>query len=230
MVFFASPAQNISEIVNKIKSELNSFIFIPWNERNEYIKKSDCILIGNGFMRYASEKTPSHKRRGNDKAGRMSRNIVLKILKNFPDKKFVIDAGALQVIKKEEIPSGSIITPNKKEYRYLFGENQIKNIQKISEQLSCTIVLKDVETIVSSCGENVVVKGGNAGLTKGGTGDVQAGLTAAFYAKNNALLSAASASFLVKKTAENLEKLVGLNFNADDVSENVFKTLKKIVG
>jgi len=229
MVFFATPAQEVREVVLNIKSSINSFIFVPWNERNEYIQKSDCVLIGNGFMRYKSEKTPKHKRKGNDRAGRMSRNIVLKILKNFPDKKFVIDAGALQVIKKEEIPANCIITPNKNEYRYLFGSNEEKNIQKISEQLNCTIVLKDVETKVCSKGECVVVKGGNAGLTKGGTGDIQAGLTAALYAKNDALLAASAASFIVKKTAENLEKSVGLNFNADDVSENVFKTLNKLI-
>ena len=56
MVFFASPEPSIGEVANKIKSKLFSFIWIPWEETEEYIKKSDAVLIGPGFMRFDSEK------------------------------------------------------------------------------------------------------------------------------------------------------------------------------
>jgi NAD(P)H-hydrate epimerase len=52
MVFFASSQPCMGEIAQRIKSDLFSFIWVPWDEVAQYIKKSDAVLIGPGLMRY----------------------------------------------------------------------------------------------------------------------------------------------------------------------------------
>lgn len=210
MVYFTSPEPNVGEVAKKIKSEIFSFIWVPWEEREEYIKKSDAILIGSGMMRY--------KKESGDGGGEETREITRDLLLKFPDKKWVIDAGSLQMMEKTWIPKGSILTPNKKEYQRLFGDLEPGLAAK---KFNCTIVYKLPTTLVCSQKECVEVKGGNAGLTKGGTGDVQAGLTAALFAKNDAFLASAAASFIVKKTADDLFQKVGTVYNADDLAKAI---------
>lgn len=117
MVFFASPEPSVGEVANKIKSKLSSFVWVPWEDVDDYIEKSDALLIGPGFMRFASEKTPGHLRHVEcDRACQLTKSITQKLLTKFADKKWVIDAGSLQIMSPEWIPQGAIITPNRKEY------------------------------------------------------------------------------------------------------------------
>lgn len=57
-----------------------------------------------------------------------------------------------------------------------------------------------------------------------------AGLTVALYAKNDAFLAASCASYIAKATADELFEKVGTNYNADDLAENLPKTLFKLQG
>ncbi|KKR89811.1 MAG: Carbohydrate kinase, YjeF related protein [Candidatus Woesebacteria bacterium GW2011_GWD1_41_12] len=210
MVYFASPEPSVGEVAEKIKSSLFSFIWIPWEEREDYIRKSDAILIGSGMMRY--------KKEWNDGGGDETREITRDLLLKFPDKKWVIDAGSLQMIEPEWIPEGSILTPNQKEYQRLFAD---QDAFEVAKKYKCVIVQKLPVTKVCSSQKCVEVNGGNAGLTKGGTGDVQAGLAVSLLAKNDAFTSGAASSYLVKKAADNLFNSVGVSYNADDLSREV---------
>ncbi|MBN1169059.1 NAD(P)H-hydrate dehydratase [Candidatus Woesebacteria bacterium] len=254
MVFFASPEPSVGEIAEKIKSELMSFIWVPWEDIERYVEKSDAVLIGPGFMRYKSEKQPhfakaSRGKQNLDKEGGKTRKITRTLLKKFPEKRWVIDAGSLQVMEAECIPEGAIITPNKKEFEMLFGHDKVlrsnsveqnssqddkadentvsalSNIKAMAEEYKCTIVLKGSETLVCSPNKCTVVKGGNAGLTKGGSGDILAGLTVSLYAKNDAHLSACAASYIEKKAADELFEKVGTNYSADDLAVQIPLTI-----
>lgn len=222
MVFFSSPEKSVGEVASKLKSKLLSFIWVPWEEVDSYIEKSDAVLIGPGLMRYRSEKNERLDPVGNDEATDLTRQITKEFLSKFPFKKWVIDAGSLQVLDKNWIPEGAIITPNAKEYRTLFGEMDPAEASKIYQ---CTIILKGVEDRICSKGNCVIVKGGNAGMSKGGTGDTLAGLTVALFAKNDAALAAAAASYITKKTGDELYKNVRTNFNADDLAAKVPEVL-----
>ena len=226
MVFFTSPEPSMGKIAEHLKSRLMSFIWMPFSEIKQYIKKSDAILIGPGLMRYRSEKDHPGEKKVNDRAGRETQKLTKELLTAFPDKKWVIDAGSLQVMEPEWIPSGAILTPNKKEYTLLFGNQDIK---EAASKYNCTIVLKGKETQVVSPEKTIIVKGGNAGLTKGGTGDVQAGLTVALLAKNESLFAATTAAYLVKAAADNLFSKVGYYYNADDVANDVPHTLQLLL-
>lgn len=219
MVFLSSPEPSIGKVAEKLRSELSSFIWIPWEDTEDYIKKSDAILIGPGFMRYSSEKD-GHLQTVDycDEVCQESREVTRDFLMKFPDKKWVIDGGSLQVIDPAWIPEGAIITPNNKEYKLLFGSMHPTDAVK---KYKCTIATKGpISKIYSPSGE-VEVHGGNAGLTKGATGDVQAGLTVALFAKNDALLSASAASFIIKKASDILFEKVGFNYNADDLTNEI---------
>lgn len=240
MVFFSSPEKEIEKVASYIKAQLSSFIWVPWKEIEEYIQKSDAILIGPGFMRYRSEKQRKECQESGNCGieARKTQKITQQLLKKFAYKKWVIDAGSLQTIEIKDIPEGAIITPNKKEFKLLFkneakrfdlmeNKGKARLLKHLSEKYKIYIVLKGVETLVASPKEVIVVKGGNAGLTKGGTGDVLAGLTTAILAKNDPLISATSASFIVKNTADNLYKKVGFAYNADDLADSVPEVIKK---
>ncbi len=225
MVYFSSPEPVIGEVADEIKSELSSFIWVPFAEINSYIEKSDTVLIGPGFRR--------------DDA--LSKKVTEDLLKKFPEKQWVIDGGSLQTMETDYIPKKTILTPNRKEFEMLFKsdtryvirdmENDLRRltscVSRIASQYHCIIVLKLPETIVCSSKECVVIKENNPGLTKGGVGDVLAGLTVALAAKNEPFLAASAAVFIWKKTASELDKEVGLSYNADDLAEKIPEVLGK---
>lgn len=218
MVYFASPEKSVGEVAERIKSKLFSFIWIPWNELEHYIRKSDAVLIGPGLMRFRSEGATEEERLSCDEACKETTEITKRLLTMFPDKKWVIDGGSLQTMETSWIPKGSILTPNQREYKNLFGE---MDVSKAAKKFNCTIVYKLPKTIVCSPKECVLIDGGNAGLTKGGTGDVQAGLTVALYAKNDAFLAAVAASFIIKQASDKLYNKVGVAYNADDLAKEI---------
>jgi NAD(P)H-hydrate epimerase len=227
MVYFASPEPSVGEVANKIKSTLSSFIWVPWDDLDKYIEKSDAVLMGPGFMRFTSEKDaarPSLNR--SDGEYQESREITRDLLQKFPHKKWVIDAGSLQVMDTAWIPENSILTPNQKEYKMLFDS---LSPEAAAKRHKCILVIKGPETFVYSSTDKIEVKGGNPGLTKGGTGDVEAGLTVALLAKNDPVLSAATASFVVKKAAEQLAEKSGTFYNSDDLAAKVPEVLAGLI-
>ena len=224
MVFFSSPEPSIGKVAEQLKSKLNSFIWVPFNQVDEYIKKCDAILIGPGLIRYHRE-AQSKKCKGKrlcDPAGEETKKITESLLKKFPQKQWVIDAGSLHVIDKKFIPKNAILTPNRKEYLALFGEGKPMVAAKNHD---CIIVYKNAITEVYSAQDSKLIKGGNNGLVKGGTGDVLAGLSLALAAKNPPFWSACAASFLVKKAADELYQKVGFAYNADDLAEKIPEVL-----
>lgn len=224
MVFFASPEPSVGRVAERIKSRLFSFVWVPWDEVEEYIKKSDAVLIGPGFMRYKSEKHKAISDEKFDQEGEATRGITKRLLSEFPNKQWVIDAGSLRVMETGWIPANAVLTPNKKEYEYLFGEMRP---EEASKKHNCIIVVKGPKTLVCSQGECVGVMNGNAGLTKGGTGDVLAGLTVALLAKNEPFLAASSASYITKAAADKLFNKVGVNYSADDLTNKIPEVFKK---
>lgn len=221
MVFFTSPEPSVGRIAGEMKSKLLSFIWTPWEETEEYIKKSDAILIGPGFMRFRNEGKQTEEC---DEECRKTKEITKELLEKFPNKKWVIDAGSLQVMNPSSIPENSIVTPNKKEFQILFGDLSPREAAK---KYKCVIIAKGPVSYVYDAKKQTEIKGGNAGLTKGGTGDVLAGLTAALLAKNDPFLSACAASYIVKKAADELASKVGTFYNADDLADSVPETLNK---
>ena len=242
MVFFASPDKSVGEVAEKIKSELLSFIWVPWEDVEDYIVKSDAVLIGPGFMRFSSEKVHHSVRHVDcDDACQATRNITEILLKKYPEKRWVIDAGSLQTMEAEWIPENAILTPNRNEFELLFKlkkstlklvgskEEVAEFVQSKAKKHKCIIVLKGPETIVCSPTKCILVKGGNAGMTKGGTGDTLAGLTVALAAKNDPFVAASAASYITKAAADVIFNKKGVYYNADDLVVQIPLTFKKLM-
>ncbi len=223
MVYFSAPKSD-KKMVAKIKGSLCSFIWVSRGDLDRYVEKSDVVLIGPGMMRNGQEKQGFSC----DEVGEKTRRLSLRLLSKFSKKKWVVDGGSLQVLNINELPKGSLITPNKKEFNMLFGEEMIddlpmrvKQVKKLAGKYKINILSKGVVDIVTDGERAVLVEGGNAGLTKGGTGDVLAGLVAALLVRNELILAVSVASYLVKQAGERLALRKGLMFNADDVVEEI---------
>ncbi len=234
MVYFSSFEED-KEVANNIKTGLSSFIWVTREEVGEYIEKSDAVLIGPGLMRY--EKEDGQKGDRIDGEGRKTRELTRKLLERYKEKRWVVDGGSLQVIEPELIPSGAVVTPNQKEFEMLFGEkvdvkNEDEMVLKASNQASrheCVVVLKGPSSVVTNGEKSYLIRGGSSGLAKGGTGDVLAGLIVGLMARNESVLAACVANWLIKRAGERLEEERGEMFNADDVADMVTLVWGKVM-
>lgn len=198
MVFYSSiPANN--ELILSVKGEFWNGIVIAREDLESYLAEADCVLIGPGMTR-----TPD------------TEQLTNHLLEKYSDKKWVIDAGALQMLDASLLNERCIVTPHAKEY--------VQLLEKTNDLHGATVVKKGQVDEVS-CGElKLEVEGGNGGMTKGGTGDVLAGLIAALYCTNDSWTSAVLGSYTNKKAGDDLYATVGPNFNASDLVEQIPKT------
>lgn len=203
MVHFSSHMIENNELLRvKAKEKFWEGMVVPWEDIEHYINEDDCILIGPGMER-----------------GEETREIVNKLLKKYPDKRWVVDGGALQEVDVNLLNKNMIVTPNKREQEIL-AERPLNG---------ATVLSKGELDVIVGDGEREEIKGGSAGMTKGGTGDVLAGIVASLYSKSPAFASCIVASYVNKKAGEELEKVVGPYFSASDLITQVQKVLGKTI-
>ena len=236
MVHYASTKENESVFL-ALKTMFRNGIVVEQSQIPNYVREDDAVLIGPGMVRSEIRNPKSEIIKFTDilalkDEAEFARDLTHYLLKNFPKKKFVIDAGALQMMSPQWLKyrkNPVIITPHQGEFERLFktkiadlsiGEKQNK-VKKYAKDYECVILMKAVVDIISDGEEVYVVEGGNQGLTKGGTGDILAGLTLSLYAKNDPITSCILASFIEKKGAEELGKEKGYWFNNHDLIEKL---------
>jgi hydroxyethylthiazole kinase-like uncharacterized protein yjeF len=229
LVHFASPAAENNDLVRmKLKEGFWEGIVVDFNEIDDYIKEDDCILIGPGMTRSEAPETRNPKLEIRNEIS--TKVVVDALLTKYPEKKWVVDGGALQEVDPQLLNGNMIITPHQGEWQRLLEKSEIRStksetivqmIQFSKNHQNITILLKGEKDYVCKGEEVVEIAGGNAGLTKGGTGDVLAGLVAALYCKNEALLAAQVGSFVNKKAGESLATRVGVYYNAGDLVAEV---------
>jgi len=214
MLFYASTPSN-NKLIKEAKENFWNGIVIERKNIKDYIKEADVVLIGPGMDRSFYTK-----------------RLVNGLLKKYADKKWVIDAGALQMLDAHLLNQHHIITPHHQEMDLLKRKSDLFNEKNY--QANCYCLLKGpIDKVYSpKNSQPTEVKGGNAGMTKGGTGDVLAGLLAALYCQNSALNSCLIASYINKKAGEELYLQQGPYFNSSDLVANIpqvlWETLQKI--
>ncbi len=247
MVFYAPVAEN-QQLVQKLKASLYDFICIPRSEVENYIMESDAVLIGPGLTRDYRLKIKSAEKIQKLSEADWQENtykITRYLLMKFPQKKWVIDAGSLQMMSAEWLRKLEhvVITPHLGEFSKLFKlEKEIRALKPAgsfpvlaglvsnqAKEYGCTIVLKGPTDIVCSPTQCAYDKQGNPGMTKGGTGDVLAGLIAGLVCKNDLFLAACAGVFAQGLAGNQLYKRVGPYFNASDLCEEIPKVLKELM-
>lgn len=248
MVFYSSVPEN-NQIVHELKKEFRNGIVVPRDEIENYISESDCILIGPGMVR--TEKVEDGELRVDgleqinrlEDEGEQSYFLTKYLLEKFPDKKWVIDAGTLQMMEPEwllPLSGNVVITPHPVEFerirlkikderlkKEMERETLAKQIEKFAGVFNCIVLLKGQEDVVATPRRCESISGGNAGMTKGGTGDVLAGLVAALACNNELFLAATAGSYFNKKAGEALFEKVGYYFNASDLVEEIPVVMKQ---
>jgi NAD(P)H-hydrate epimerase len=226
MVHYSSTEEN-QAIFLSLKKKFHNGIVVPQDKLLDYVKEDDAVLIGSGMMREGKE-------------AEYTFNLTKSLVKDFPDKQFIFDAGSLQLMKPEwllNLKKPAVITPHQKEFEKLFNksilnlklEEKIKIAQETAKKYQTIILLKAVVDIISDGKETYVVEGGNAGLTKGGTGDILAGLTVALSSTNPPLLAVVCASILLKKSGEKLFQSKGYWYNVSNLIEIIPEVLKESI-
>ncbi len=219
MVHVSSPAEVNNQLMRtRLKEHFWNGIVVPWERVGEYIAEDDCILIGPGMTR----------QEGLEQGEIATKEVVNHLLQQFPDKRWVIDGGALQEVDPTLLTERMLITPHHKEWERINNKLQKTN-NKTFESLkkfsaihdNVTILLKGKVDMVVRGEEVVEVEGGNVGMTKGGTGDVLAGLVAALYTTNDALPAAVAASKVNKRAGELCAEQVGRFYNASDLLQAI---------
>lgn len=243
MVHFSSTVEN-SEVFLSLKKKFRNGMVVSKKDLPYYAKEDDVILIGSGMMRGKAKKLSNDKLNYEDllkitEESEYTYELVKYLIDNFPEKKFVFDAGALQMMEVKwlkKLTTPPILTPHQQEFDTLF-HLPVKNLSETAKGNAviekakinnCLILLKAVTDFISNGDELITINGGNAGLTKGGTGDVLAALCAAFYVKNTALNSAVLASYLLKKTADALFMTRGYWYNTSSLIEAIPEELVRL--
>ena len=225
MVFYSTVLEN-EQLTKQLKSQIYDFICIPRNKIQDYISQSDAVLIGPGLVRGNT---------GTGETGRQTKDLTEGLLREFPQKKWIIDAGSLQVMDRELLKQlkSAVITPHVREFENLFnvslGSNPADIVAQKAKEYGCTIVLKGPTDIVCTVAECAYDNQGNPGMTKGGTGDILAGLIAALSCKNDLFLASCAGIYTHGLAGDRLYKRVGPYFNASDLCAEIPLVLKELI-
>ncbi len=133
MVFYSSVKEN-NEILRASKSVVQDGVVIPRQDIPAYIQEADTILLGPGMRRDVSSRFSDQELLSlsvsdlsesdweND-----TRALTSVLLRTFPEKRWLLDAGSLQTLDLSILPKNTILTPHRKEFENL--------LQKAGESL-----------------------------------------------------------------------------------------------
>lgn len=263
MVFYASVQEN-NELIQQVKGDFWNGIVIPRADIEAYIEEADCILIGPGMSRNVVDKIGDPPAAADWCAQNLTsedwehhtQKITNYLLAKYPQKKWVVDAGALQMCDPRLLSERVVITPHAGELRTLldnlryegsshedseadslvhqlrtYEELHAYDVNKITFLLKngVTILFKGKRDLVLCRDRIAAITGGNSGLTKGGTGDVLAGLVAGLNTVQDVWVATITASLVNKRAGERLFQTVGPYYNASDLVEEIPQALWEVL-
>lgn len=210
MVYVYSSEKNL-ELVQKLRSEISTFIAIGESELWEKVELVDSIIIGPGL-----EETD------------YTVELTKKLLTKYPHKKTVVDATSFWHINPDWLHSNVIAAPHSREFENVFDcHAEPECVQKNAKRYGCTIVLTGKVDYISDGNDLWQNTTGNVGMTKGGTGDVLVGIIGALAATNDPITSVLAGTYLSGLAGDALEKRVGTFYNAEDVMGELGRVWKE---
>jgi len=172
MVFYSSVPEN-NEIVERAKEEFRNGMVVLRKDLEDYVKEADAILIGPGMVRTEQVQSSKFKVQSLEDIneiedeGMQTYYLTKYLLGKYPEKKWVIDAGALQMMEPEwllPLNGNAILTPHPQEFERVFhvtrdmahvtGEENMlpvtSYVSQMAEKYNCTILLKGEKDTVCS--------------------------------------------------------------------------------
>ena len=184
--------------VIRINLERNSDGTINKSNRlklHDSIQKADAIAIGPGI--------------GDNKE---TLDMIMALIREFPDKKFVIDADGLKCLSADKLLNQNIVlTPHLYEFARLIGKTpedisgrEYELTNEYAKRLNCVLHLKSVPSITSNGQLTALCTNGNPGMATGGSGDVLTGIISAYLGMGIAPFEAASLGAFIHSKAGDL--------------------------
>ncbi|TXT60681.1 MAG: putative Bifunctional NAD(P)H-hydrate repair enzyme Nnr [Promethearchaeota archaeon] len=170
--------------------------------------------------------------------------LLVNLLGQFKEKekKFVLDADALKLIKTHhDLIKGQscILTPHEGELKIMADielpshdkiEDRGEKVYKFAKELDVTVLLKGPYDYVSNGKKLKLNRTGCPEMAIGGTGDVLAGLCTSFVATNvNNYRAACAGAFLNGYVGEYCKKILGPRFTAMDMIEHLTNAIQSLL-
>ncbi len=215
-------------IVNAYEDNAKGFLSESnLDELKERIEWADVLALGPGLGRNPG-----------------TQNAVRLLLKNFKNKKFVVDADALFALGDGQYSgidlSGKILTPHHGEFANLIGitvDDLKKDIlsygKEFAKNTGAFLVLKGAPTIIfTPGGESLINSAGNSGMAKFGTGDVLTGVIAGILAQQDNIEDAAVAGVYLHSLSADLllKDHTEYGYTATDIINNLSSAIKFVRG
>lgn len=158
MVFYASVPENAT-LTHEAKSNFWDGVVVPRSDLESYLRESDVIVIGPGMMREQNRTQPNRHEfpKPSEKEWNEDTYAVTNyLLSTYPEKKWVVDAGALQMVEPHLLTGQMIITPHQGEFITLLQHAHLEKELGNTQDLSNTIEqqLSDIELSKGSEEEN----------------------------------------------------------------------------
>lgn len=165
--------------------------------------------------------------------------LILELLNEISDNiPIILDADAIQAVSvKSKLRKNILLTPHLGEFAKLTGISRdelaifsLETARKYAEQLNCTILLKNVPTIITNGNFSFLNIKGNPGMATAGSGDVLTGLIGALAGQKLNLFEAATVgAFLHSKAGDSYaDKFTEISLTASSLIkelENIFAEL-----
>ena len=193
------------------------------DDLEDLLKNVDVVAIGPGIVNESRYK-----------------DIFIRLIK-YKDKKFVIDAGAFELLKNnKEIMRGIkervIFTPHPGEMARLIDstieyveDNRINVAKKFAKDNKGVVLLKGYNTIITD-GEHVYINNtGDSKMASGGMGDCLTGVISALLAQGHSMIEAALIGAYVHGLAGEMASEGKYSTIASEVIENISKAMDYIM-
>lgn len=241
LVFVYSPACINREILIRSKEQFRNGIVVESADLEDYIREADTILLGPGMMRRSKLGNKiTHVNNvlevlSQEDEGELTHALTHYLLNKYPEKKWIIDAGALQELELTDMKKNMITTPHEGEFAHIFPQYGKLTTRKFGVEQYASIIgnksgvwlikQRGIDYVVGNGEIPVLISGGNEGLTKGGTGDVLSALVAVLYIHNDAYIACSCASYILKKTADLLYEEKGPFYTTSELVQRVPQVL-----
>ncbi|HZE86910.1 MAG TPA: NAD(P)H-hydrate dehydratase, partial [Methylomirabilota bacterium] len=154
MVFYSSVPEN-NLLVEELKKDFRNGIIVRRDDIEAYIEEADAVLIGPGMVRtevISSQLQVINLEEINrlKDEGEQSYYLTKYLIEKYPHKKWIIDAGALQMMEPEwlkDLSGNAILTPHLREFERIFGK-RILNPESGSMEKIIGEVAKEYNTII----------------------------------------------------------------------------------